>query len=76
MTRKTARALRLARTEANITRTERRYLCGGSAMHQRSVKAYNRTVRRFSRALCREAIPGDGAAAANTIFVDGELLAA
>lgn len=74
MTRKTARALRLARTECGISKFERRIICGGSTRHKESVRAYNRTLRRHARALCREAIPGDGAAAANTIFVDGELL--
>ena len=52
----TDRRLRLARTDANITRTERRWYVGGSTRHQRSVRAYNRTVRRYSRALCADAL--------------------
>ena len=55
-TTRTDRNLRLARSNAGWTRQERRYSCGGSAAHQRSVKAYHRTVRRYSRALCADAL--------------------
>ena len=48
----TDRNLSLARSEAGYTRTSRRYCCGGGNAHQRAVKAYNRTARRYSRALC------------------------
>lgn len=76
MTRKTERALRLARTEAGITRFERRVVCGGSAAHAEAVSAYHRANRRHGRALCREAIGFEEVEAPATIFVEGELLAA
>lgn len=50
------RHLSLARSEAGYTASSRRHLCGGSAAHQRSVRAYNRTSRRYSRALCAVAL--------------------
>jgi hypothetical protein len=73
MTRKTERALRLARTEAGITR---RVICGGSAAHADAVSAFHRANRRHARALCREAIGIEDVEAPATIFVEGELLAA
>jgi hypothetical protein len=76
MTRKTERALRLARTEAGITKVERRVLCGGSAAHADAVAAFHRASRRHARALCREALGFEEVEAPATIFVDGELLAA
>ena len=50
------RHLRLARTEASITRSERRWVCGGSSDHQVAVRAYNKAVRRYSKALCAFAL--------------------
>jgi hypothetical protein len=81
MSSKTERALRIARTEAGITRAERRAVCGGSAAHADAVSAFHRANRRHSRALCREAIGREAIGrevidAPTTLFVDGELLAA
>ena len=50
------RNLSNARSDAAYSRSDRRYLFGGSAAHQETVRAYHRTARRYSRALCALAL--------------------
>jgi len=41
------------RSEAAVTKYERRYLCGGSKAHQRAVRDFNRARRRGEKAALR-----------------------
>ena len=55
---KTGRALSLKRTEVKNTRTERRYVCGGSAAHKNAVREFNRAQRQHGKTLCQEGFAG------------------